>query len=211
LKKPATTLEPQRESALQNAIRWIHRRRPFLTALFVIAVIGLALVDDTRPAELLRPRASAGFVVPWLLMLVGVAVRIWGAGNLRKNQEITRTGIYRMVRHPLYVGSLAMFLAMFVTVGDPLVGVALFVAMVVLVYYPTMLDEEAYLHRKFPEQRAEHAGLPRLVPNLLRLPDALRSDRFTFSAAWGNFGIRSLGFLVALPVLLEAIRWVERR
>jgi protein-S-isoprenylcysteine O-methyltransferase Ste14 len=203
--------EPRREGALWDTIRWIHRRRPFLTAVFVLAVIGLALVDDTRPADLLRPRVSAGFVMPWLLMIVGVAIRIWGAGNLRKNQEITRTGVYRMVRHPLYVGSLAMFLAMFVTVGDPLVGAVLFVAMVGLVYYPTMVDEEAYLHRKFPAQKAEHAGLPRLLPNPLRLREAIRTDRFTFRAAWRNFGMRSLGFLVALPVLLEIIRGLERR
>jgi protein-S-isoprenylcysteine O-methyltransferase Ste14 len=201
--------EPGREGALWDTIRWIHRRRPLLTALFVLAAIGLALVDDTRPADLLRPRASAGFLLPWLLMVVGVAIRIWGAGNLRKNQEITRAGIYRMVRHPLYVGSLAMFLALFLTVGDPLVGAVLFLGMVVLVYYPTMLDEEAYLHAKFPEQKAEHSGLPRLLPNPLRLPDALRTDRFTFRAAWGNFGMRSLGFLVALPLLLELVRSVE--
>ena len=207
----AAAPEPRHEGALWDSIRWIHRRRPFLTAVFVLAVIGLALVDDTRPADLLHPRARAGFVLPWLLMIAGVAIRIWGAGNLRKNQEITRAGIYRMVRHPLYVGSLAMFLAMFVTVGSPLLGGVLFVAMVGLVYYPTMLDEEAYLYRKFPEQKADHAGLPRLLPNPLRLGDALRSDRFTFRAAWRNFGMRSLGFLVALPLLLEIIRWLERR
>lgn len=204
-----TTSDRRREGALWDAIRWIHRRRPFLTAIFVIGVIGLALVDDSTPARLLRPRAEPGFLIPWLLMLFGVAVRLWGSGNLRKNQEVTRTGIYRMVRHPLYVGSLAMFLAMFVTVGDAVVGAALFLAMVVLVYYPTMLDEEAYLESRFPNDSAEHATLPRLIPNPLRLGDALRTDRFSFRAALGNLGIRSLGFLVALPLLLEIIRAVE--
>lgn len=199
----------RREGALWDAIRWIHRRRPFLTAVFVIAVIMLALVDRTTPARLLRPGMDAGFIAPWLLMLYGVGVRIWGAGNLRKNQEVTRTGIYRMVRHPLYVGSLAMFLAMFVSVGDPLLGGLLFLLMLVLVYYPTMLDEEAYLESKFPGEFAEHASLARLVPNPLRLPEALRTDRFTLRAALGNFGIRSLGFLIALPLLLEIIRAVE--
>lgn len=203
-------IELSQEGALRDAIRWIHRRRPFLTAVFVIAVIALALVDDTRPADLLHPRLSAGFVLPWLLMIGGVAVRIWGSGNLQKNQEVTRTGVYRMVRHPLYLGSLAIFLAMFSTVGDALTGALLFVAMVVLVYYPTMLDEEAYLQSKFPQQAAEHARLPRLIPNPFRITEALSTDRFTLRAAWGNLGLRSLGFLVALPLLLELIRWIER-
>lgn len=198
-----------RGGVLWAIIRWIHRRRPLLTALFVIGVILVALVDDSTPARLLEPRAHALFIVPWLLMLFGVGVRIWGAGNLQKNREVTRTGIYQMVRHPLYVGSLAMFLAMFLTVGDPRVGGLLFLAMVILVYYPTMLDEEAYLQSKFPGDFAVHRALPRLVPNPFRLREALRTDRFTLRAAAGNLGIRSLGFLVALPVLLELIRFLE--
>lgn len=194
-----------------RAIRWIHRRRPLLTAFFVLAVLGIALVDPAPPASLIRPRPTFLFAVPWLLMIVGVAVRIWGAGNLRKNREITRTGVYRMVRHPLYLGSLAMFLAMFLTVGNPATGAALFVAMVVLVYYPTMMDEEAYLRTHFPEQTAEYVHLPRLLPNVFRSGEALRSDRFTVAAAQANLGLRSLGFLVALPVLLELLRWIEGR
>lgn len=169
----------------------------------------MAVLGGHPPADLLHPRMSAEFLVPWLLMIVGVGVRIWGAGNLRKNQEITSTGIYRMVRHPLYVGSLAMFLALFVTVGDPLWGGILFLAMVVLVYYPTMMDEEAYLEGKFPEQTVAYAPLPRLIPSLRRLPEALRTDRFTLAAARSNLGLRSLGFLVALPVLLELLRLLK--
>jgi protein-S-isoprenylcysteine O-methyltransferase Ste14 len=199
------------DSLLWRAIRWIHRRRPLLTAVFVVAVIGIALVDPSPPADLIRPRPTFLFVVPWLLMIVGVAVRIWGAGNLRKNREITRTGVYRMVRHPLYVGSLAMFLAMFLTVGDPLTGAALFATMVALVYYPTMMDEERYLHAHFPEQTSDYVHLPRLLPNVFRLGDAMRSDRFTVAAARANLGLRSLGFLIALPVLLELLRWIEAR
>lgn len=197
---------PRREGALWDAIRWIHRRRPLLTAFFVVAVLTLGRLGDEPPADLIRPRLDLEFVVPWFLMILGVSIRIWGSGNLRKNQEITSTGIYRMVRHPLYSGSLAMFLALFLTVGHPLVGAALFVAMVVLVYYPTMLDEEAYLEQKFPEQTSAYAPLPRLFPSLRRFPEAMRTDRFTLRAAYGNLGVRSLGFLIALPLLLELLR-----
>lgn len=199
------------QGRLWPLILWVHRRRPLLTALFVLGALAVALLDGSSPARLLEPRASLRFVLPWALMLVGIGVRIWGAGNLRKNQEITRTGVYRMVRHPLYLGSLAVFLAFFLTVGDPWVGVALFVAMVVLVYYPTMMSEENYLRTHFPEQVPGYERLPRLLPNLLRLPDALRNDRFTLRAAYENLGVRSLGFLVGLPAFLELLRWVKER
>lgn len=193
-----------------DVIRWIHRRRPFLTAVFVVLLLILALLGDHPPADLLRPRWEPLFVIPWGLILFGIAVRIWGAGNLRKNQEITSTGIYQMVRHPLYVGSLSIFLALFLTVGDPWVGLILFLTMVFLVYYPTMMDEEAYLISRFPQHVAGYSRLPRLVPNPARLGDALRTDRFTFSAAYHNLGLRSLGFLIILPLLLETLRVVKQ-
>lgn len=37
--------------------------------------------------------------------LPGEALRIWAAGHLDKGREITRSGPYRWVRHPLYLGS----------------------------------------------------------------------------------------------------------
>jgi protein-S-isoprenylcysteine O-methyltransferase Ste14 len=192
-------------------IRRIHRRRPLLTAAFVLAVLLLARRDPALPVSLLRPRLDPLFVIPWLLTLFGVAVRVWGAGNLRKKREITRSGVYRMVRHPLYLGSLSVFLAFFLTVGNPVAGVILFAAMVVLVYYPTMLDEEAHIARLFPEQTAGYARTPRLVPALHRLPEALRTDRFTWRAAYQNLGLRSLWILLLLPLLLEWLRWAETR
>jgi protein-S-isoprenylcysteine O-methyltransferase Ste14 len=192
-----------------KAIRAVRRRRPILTALLVLAAPGHTLLTSAEPLDLLTPSADPRFLSAWALMIVGVGVRIWGSGNLRKNQEITRSGVYSMVRHPLYVGSLAMFLALFLTVGDPLVGVALFLALVMFVYYPTMLSEEEYLSLKFPEQAESRAKLLRLIPDPRRLPHALRSDRFTVSAASGNLGLRSLGFLIVLPLFLRILAAIQ--
>jgi protein-S-isoprenylcysteine O-methyltransferase Ste14 len=186
-------------------IRAIRRRRPILTALLVLAAPAYSLLTAVRPVDLLAPATDSRWIAAWFLMIAGVAIRIWGSGNLRKNQEITGTGVYAMVRHPLYVGSLAMFLAFFLTVGDPWVGLALFAALVGLVYYPTMLAEEEYLELKFPEQAASREGLPRLIPDPRRAVAAFRSDRFTLGAANNNLGLRSLGFLVALPVFLKIL------
>jgi protein-S-isoprenylcysteine O-methyltransferase Ste14 len=41
-----------------------------------------------------------------LVAAVGECVRIWAAGHLEKGREVTRSGPYRFVRHPLYVGSM---------------------------------------------------------------------------------------------------------
>ena len=39
------------------------------------------------------------------LALPGEALRLWAAGHIEKGREITRSGPYRFVRHPLYLGS----------------------------------------------------------------------------------------------------------
>lgn len=192
-------------------VRWIHRRRPVLTAVLVVAALANVLVRRIPPVDLLAPRASLEFGLPWALMLVGVAVRMWGSGNLRKNQEITRTGIYRMIRHPLYLGSLCFFFAYFLALGDPVVGTLLFTLLVGGVYYPTMLSEEAHLAEKFPDQAEQYHHLGRLFPRLSALPEALDTDRFTLRAAWGNLGLRTLWFLVLLPLFLAAVAWIQER
>src|SRR5690606_15187510 len=134
------------------AIRWIHKRRPLLTALIVLAAPAHSLASGAVPVDLLVPSTRPRFLLAWGLMLLGYGVRLWGSGNLRKNREITDTGVYVLVRHPLYVGSLAFFLAYFLTVGDIWIGLALYATLVLLVYYPTMLGEEEYLTLKFPDQ-----------------------------------------------------------
>jgi protein-S-isoprenylcysteine O-methyltransferase Ste14 len=194
-----------RRTGVWSSLRAVRRRRPLLTALLVLAAPAHTLATATRPVDLLTEAGDPRFIAAWALMIVGVAIRLWGSGNLRKNQEITQTGVYAMVRHPLYTGSLAMFLAFFLTVGDLLVGLGLFVALVALVYYPTMLGEEEYLALKFPDQAAARARLPRLLPHPARLREALRTDRFELRASWLNLGLRSLGFLVGLPLFLRLL------
>lgn len=141
-------------------VRWIHRRRPILTAILVLAALAHSLATRATPADLLDPVSGWRFWAAWLLMLCGVGIRLWGSGNLRKNQEITAVGIYVLVRHPLYLGSLAFLLSYFLTVGDPAVGAILFFILAAGVYYPTMRSEEEELRMVFPGQYAGYSPPP---------------------------------------------------
>ena len=84
-----------------------------------------------------RARVAAGFVVAaaafWLarptwmslaagapLAAAGALLRVWAAGHLRKGEEVTRSGPYRRLRHPLYWGSLVMGLGFALAAADPL-------------------------------------------------------------------------------------------
>ena len=53
---------------------------------------------------LARPNPTS-WEIGLVVALVGECVRLWAAGHIEKGREITRSGPYRFVRHPLYLGS----------------------------------------------------------------------------------------------------------
>jgi len=62
-------------------------------------ILGLAILVWLPP----RPGAS---VVAVPLIVLGAALRGWGAGHLVKNDDLTTTGPYGHLRHPLYLGTI---------------------------------------------------------------------------------------------------------
>jgi protein-S-isoprenylcysteine O-methyltransferase Ste14 len=68
-----------------------------------------------------RPSAAswaAGIVVAG----AGEAVRVWAAGHLEKGREVTRSGPYRFVRHPLYLGSALLATGFAIAARNPWVA-----------------------------------------------------------------------------------------
>jgi protein-S-isoprenylcysteine O-methyltransferase Ste14 len=88
-------LSPARSSytvLARSVARWRVR------AGFVAAVVVLVLAEPTWRT----------WTVGLLVAFAGECVRVWAAGHLEKGREITRSGPYRFVRHPLYVGSIVI-------------------------------------------------------------------------------------------------------
>ena len=71
-----------------------------VTGGFVAAVVILVLARPTWESW------AAGFVIA----AIGEGLRVWASGHLEKGREVTRSGPYRFVRHPLYAGSMVMAL-----------------------------------------------------------------------------------------------------
>lgn len=184
---------------------WIARRRGLLTVLLVLIAVCDAIWGGARPIHFLGPQATPWAIGPLCLTLAAVVIRIWGAGNLRKNQEVTRTGIYRMVRHPLYLGNSLFYLAFFLSFGNVPLGILLFLLLLYPVHYPLMLQEEARLNREYPRELEQMKATPRLIPNVFAFREALASDRFSLQRAFRNRAMRSLWAPVLLPVLMEAL------
>lgn len=50
------------------------------------------------------------FAAGMALIVLGEAVRVWAAGHLKKNLEVTTTGPYAYVKNPLYLGTLLIMI-----------------------------------------------------------------------------------------------------
>ena len=79
--------------------------------------------------------------------------------------EVNTTGIYSLVRHPLYLGNFFMWLGLALVTGDVWFVVA-FIFLYWIYYERIMYAEEMYLHRKFGSCYDEWAErTPAFVPS----------------------------------------------
>jgi protein-S-isoprenylcysteine O-methyltransferase Ste14 len=145
--------------------------------------------------RLARLRVPLGFasaiVVAWIatptpvtlawglpIAAIGEALRIWAAGHLEKSREVTRSGPYRFLRHPLYVGSSVMGAGLAVASGSAIVSV------MVAVYLGTtitaaILTENAFLRQTFgADYAAWQAGTVPAVERRFSLERAVRNREY---------------------------------
>src|SRR5687768_16879495 len=104
-----------------------------------------------------RIRVPAGFLlVPLLILsakptprslisgvvisLIGLMIRAWASGYLKKNLELTTTGPYAHTRNPLYFGTFIMATGIAISTNTWWF-VVLFVALYLIIYAPVMMAE----------------------------------------------------------------------
>jgi hypothetical protein len=151
---------------------------------FAFAVVVLWLARPTGPS----------LVVGTVVAGVGEALRIWAAGHLNKSREVTASGPYRWMGHPLYAGSSIM------GAGLAIAAHSVVVAAVVIVYLAATIgaairSEEAFLRRTFG---AEYDRYRRGTADA-----SAATRRFSIAQATANREYRALaGFAVAVLLLL---------
>ena len=98
-----------------------------------------------------------------ILVLIGLAIRAFASGHVRKNEALSTSGPYAYTRNPLYLGSLFIGIGFVVAARSVWVGLVL-VAMFYAIYLPVIQGEEVFLRRKFPEFDEYARQVPRMLP-----------------------------------------------
>jgi protein-S-isoprenylcysteine O-methyltransferase Ste14 len=101
------------------------------------------------------------------LVLVGLMLRSWAAGTLLKSFQLTTTGLYSLIRNPLYVGSFIMMLGFCQLIDDP-ENVFFVLGPFLAIYLLKVRDEERILSKNFGLQWQSYArATPRFFPRRL--------------------------------------------
>jgi len=171
----------------------------------------VAVPDLTR--RLARLRVPLGFlcaiVVLWLaqptgrsllwgslLAMAGESLRLWAAGHLNKSREVTTSGPYRWIGHPLYTGSFIM------GTGLAIAAHTTVVAVIIAAYLATTIpaairSEEAFLRETFGDQydRYRRSGGDARA-------SAPSARRFSLQQAIANHEQRAIAGLAGAVLLL---------
>lgn len=167
---------------------------------YPVALIYLALA---RPQPLL-------IVIGGAIGILGLAIRAWAAGHLRKHQMLAKGGPYAFTRNPLYFGSVILAGGFIVAGGSVWAGIA--VAAYLAAFYPiVMRREERELSAKYGEGFARYAAaVPLFWPKLRpAAAEGSASEKFSGELYRRNREYQAaIGFIVGIAILCARMRWL---
>jgi protein-S-isoprenylcysteine O-methyltransferase Ste14 len=149
---------------------------------FAAAICALWLAEPTRHTLGL----GAG------IAMTGEALRVWAAGHLNKSREVTTSGPYRWLAHPLYAGSTVMGLGLAVAANRALVAL-LVVGYLAVTLTAAIKSEEAFLRRAFGGDYDRYRSGTRT---------GAPERPFSFSQAMANHEPRAIAGLAVAVLLL---------
>ena len=98
--------------------------------------------------------------------ILGLALRGWAAGHIRKNAQLATSGPYAFTRNPLYLGSFLLGLGFTIASGRIVLGL-LFAALFLGIYLPVMRVEATTMAQLFGSQYdAYKQSVPLFFPRI---------------------------------------------
>ncbi|MGP1345053.1 MAG: methyltransferase family protein [Phycisphaerales bacterium] len=151
---------------------WLFRRRGVLP-LALIPVALLAAATSVYNERIDDAMDACGVAIS----LLGLALRMWTVGSTprgtsgrntaaQKAERLNTTGIYSIVRHPLYLANL-LIIAGIVSISDEWWLVLIVVLAFFLYYERIIAAEEQFLKEKFGDAYTQWArSIPAIIPRL---------------------------------------------
>ena len=135
---------------------WIQRWRVPLG--FACGIVFIVLAEPNPLSLLIGAAVST----------VGIAIRAWATGHIRKNSALATSGPYAYTRNPLYLGSFLVGLGFTLASGRWVLAI-LFVGLFLGIYFPVMRVESSTLAELFGNayddyRRAVPLFFPRFTP-----------------------------------------------
>jgi protein-S-isoprenylcysteine O-methyltransferase Ste14 len=136
--------------------RFLQRIRIPLGFLFAIVFVVFA-----RPS-------TFSLIIGGCFALLGLLIRAWASGHIRKASVLAVTGPYALTRNPLYVGSFIMGLGFTIAAGVWWLGL-IFAALFIGIYLPVMRVEAADMFDIFGTDFEEYErSVPLFIPRFTR-------------------------------------------
>ncbi len=148
-------------------LEFVVRRRVRLTVILFTLLLAEDVWSNTDPLNLTN-LADYKVLLGLGLVFSGLGLRSWAAGTLHKRTELTKSGPYGLMRHPLYIGSFMMMLGFCQLIDDP-ENILFVIGPVLALYIYRAIQEERFLASRFPDQWEDFSRkVPRFIPR--RLP-----------------------------------------
>ncbi len=163
---------------------WLFRWRSYLPLVFLVIII-VGIVDSRFP-HLARPHAIFWEMLCFVVSMLGLVIRGFTIGytpfgtsgrNTKKQvaESLNSTGIYSIVRNPLYLGNFFMMLGVALYVKSWAIAI-IFILVFWLYYERIIATEEHFLKGKFGQDYLDFgASTPAFIPDFsLWIPPTLK-------------------------------------
>ncbi len=150
------------------------KRLKDITVFWIFLGMAIPLIEMVVENLYRKPGFDALAAFGGIVFLLGAVVRFTARRNLGKyftyevasirKHRLVKSGMYRYVRHPLYIGILLLWLGAAITLQS-FAGFIFILLILVPALWHRMHVEEAFLVRKFGENYQKYMGVTkRLVP-----------------------------------------------
>lgn len=133
-----------------------------------------------------------------VVMILGLVVRFWASGYIRKTRELATGGPYAYTRNPLYVGNFLLGLGVCIVAGNSWLSAYYFIGFL-FIYHGTIKEEEKVLREKFGAPYEEYVkNVPRFFPAIKPYAKAQKTVFDIHQSFKNGEFIRIFGFLLLI-------------